>query len=167
MVHFHPRELLKETELDANSLTYALRELGDLDVFTYVPPFRGRAIRMIHRDPPFDDLQIDFDTLERRKAAEYGKLKRVIYFATSASAGSRRYSVISATKTHGPWAIAITAAVWESALAGESRPPRRPMARPGPPSKRGRREMPSWFAACGSSSAESRGPNSGSPAARI
>ncbi|MGO8749751.1 MAG: RecQ family ATP-dependent DNA helicase [Thermoguttaceae bacterium] len=82
-VPFHPRELLKETELDQNSLTYAMRELDDLQVFTYLPPFRGRAIRMLHRDPPFQELQIDFETLERRKAAEFGKLNRVIYFATS------------------------------------------------------------------------------------
>jgi RecQ family ATP-dependent DNA helicase len=83
LVHFHPREILKELEIDANALAHALRELNALKEFTYVPPFRGRAIRMIHRDAPFETLPIDFDTLERRKAAEYEKLQRVIRFALS------------------------------------------------------------------------------------
>ena len=83
MVHFNPRELHEESDLDHASLTHALRELNNLDVFTYVPPFRGRAIRMISRDLPPAELEIDFDTLERRKAAEYEKLNQVMYFAMS------------------------------------------------------------------------------------
>lgn len=83
MVYFQLQELLKETELDQASLTTALRELNQLDVFTYVPPFRGRAIRMVRRDVPFEDLEIDFEATERLKAAEYEKLNRVIRFALS------------------------------------------------------------------------------------
>ena len=83
MVQFAPRRLSQELEMDQTSLTHALRELNELDVFTYVPPFRGRALRMVRRDQPFEALEIDFETLERRKEAEYEKLKRVIYFATS------------------------------------------------------------------------------------
>jgi ATP-dependent DNA helicase RecQ len=83
LVHFHPRELFAITDLDQTSITHALRELNNLELFTYVPPFRGRAIRMIRRDLPFHQLDIDFDTLQRRKAAEYDKLNQVMYFATS------------------------------------------------------------------------------------
>jgi ATP-dependent DNA helicase RecQ len=83
MVTFRPGELAQAAELDAASLAPALRELNDLDVFTYVPPFRGRAIRMIRRDEPFDSLEIDFEDLERLKAAEYEKLNLVIRFALS------------------------------------------------------------------------------------
>jgi len=83
LVYFHLQELLKEAELDSASLSAALRELNDLDVFTYVPPFRGRAIRMIRQDVPFDQLEIDFEAMDRLKAAEYEKLNRVIGFAMS------------------------------------------------------------------------------------
>jgi len=62
---------------------HALRELNNLEVFTYVPRFRGRAIRMIRRDRPFDELEIDFDTLERRKSSERDKLRQVMDFANS------------------------------------------------------------------------------------
>ena len=60
-------------ELDADSIADALRELNELGAFTYVPPFRGRAIRMIRRDVPFDKLDIDFAEQEVRKDAEYGE----------------------------------------------------------------------------------------------
>ena len=83
MVFFYPRELCDRGELDHASVTHALRELNRLEAFTYVPPFRGRAIRMVRRDVPYDGLEIDFDTLERRKAAEYEKLNQVMYFAVS------------------------------------------------------------------------------------
>lgn len=84
MVYFQLQEFLRETELDQTSLATALRELNQLDVFTYVPPFRGRAIRMLRRDVPFENLEIDFEATERLKAAEYEKLNRVIRFALSA-----------------------------------------------------------------------------------
>ena len=50
-------------DLEQASIAHALRELNDLDVFTYVPPFRGRAIRMIHRDVPFEVEWVD-DAIE-------------------------------------------------------------------------------------------------------
>jgi ATP-dependent DNA helicase RecQ len=81
MVYFHLQDVLKETGLDSTALSNALRELNELDVFTYIPPFRGRAIRMTRRDAAFDDLEIDFADIERLKAAEYEKLNRVIRFA--------------------------------------------------------------------------------------
>ncbi len=82
MVHFHLHELAAEAELDTTSLGNALRELNRLESFTYVPPFRGRAIRMIRRDLPFEQLDIDFDAHQKRKAAEYEKLQLVVRFAT-------------------------------------------------------------------------------------
>ncbi len=81
MVHFHLRALLKDAESDHDALTHALRELNDLSGFTYVPPFRGRAIRMIRRDQEFAQLGIDFEALSRRKQTEYDKLAKVEQFA--------------------------------------------------------------------------------------
>ena len=83
LVYFRLRNLAEQAGLDQVSLARFLRELAALDPFTYVPPFRGRAIRMIRRDLAFDQLEIDFDTLERRKQREYEKLERVIRFALS------------------------------------------------------------------------------------
>lgn len=81
LIYFNPRDLHADVELDQPSIVHALRELNKLDAFTYVPPFRGRAIRMIDRKTPFNELQIDFDALKRRKDAEYDKLNRVVRFA--------------------------------------------------------------------------------------
>ena len=38
---------------------------------------------MLKRDVPFEELEIDFDALEKRKAAEYDKLNRMVRFALS------------------------------------------------------------------------------------
>ncbi len=81
MVYFRPRDLVAAAEQDQNTVTTALRELNQLDVFTYVPPFRGRAIRMLRRDQAFQTLSIDFEAMERLKTAEYEKLNRVVRFA--------------------------------------------------------------------------------------
>jgi ATP-dependent DNA helicase RecQ len=82
-VYFNPRDLIAVTELDATAVGRTLRELKELKSFDYIPPFRGRAIHMLNATKPFRDLDIDFDTLERRKAAEYQKLQQVIDFATA------------------------------------------------------------------------------------
>ena len=89
LVQFNFRELSVADEFDQASITYALRELNRLEAFTYVPPFRGRAIRMIRRDQPFDALEIDFPALERRKAMELEKLNRVISFALGGACRQR------------------------------------------------------------------------------
>ena len=66
-----------------------MRELNRLEAFTYVPPFRGRAIRMIRRDLPFEQLEIDFEAHDRRKRQELEKLDRVVRFALSGSCRQR------------------------------------------------------------------------------
>jgi ATP-dependent DNA helicase RecQ len=77
-VYVHPRELMALTDMDGAALSRALRELDELDSFDYVPPFRGRAVHVCRRGQPFQSLAIDFETQERRKAAEYAKLERII-----------------------------------------------------------------------------------------
>ena len=81
IVQFNVRDLSANDEMDQTSIAHALHELNRLEAFTYVPAFRGRAIRMIRRDLAFDQLEIDFEEIERRKAAEYEKLERVVRFA--------------------------------------------------------------------------------------
>ncbi|MDO4584367.1 MAG: ATP-dependent DNA helicase RecQ [Planctomycetia bacterium] len=96
-VECRPETLLQMTGLKPASLNTTLRELNRLPFFTYIPPFRGRAIRMIplreegedvaqlshSRFPRFETLDIDFDHLERLKASEYQRLDQVCQFAMS------------------------------------------------------------------------------------
>ncbi|MCA9264080.1 MAG: RecQ family zinc-binding domain-containing protein, partial [Planctomycetales bacterium] len=58
-----------------------LRELAQLKSFEYVPPFRGRAIHVPADRLPFDQLQIDFASLEERRKLDYMKLRRMVRFA--------------------------------------------------------------------------------------
>ncbi|HEY5315334.1 MAG TPA: RecQ family ATP-dependent DNA helicase, partial [Pirellulales bacterium] len=81
LVYFNPRELLGETELEAAALSRTLRELRQLKSFDYIPPFRGRAVHLLDRSKSFSQLDIDFQLLDERKAAEYQKLRQVIDFA--------------------------------------------------------------------------------------
>lgn len=89
LVQFNARELRFSDEFDQATIARALHELNKLEAFTYVPPFRGRAIRMIHRDLPFGKLEIDFEALERRKQLEYDKLNRVVSFALGGACRQR------------------------------------------------------------------------------
>ena len=80
-VYVRPQRLQELAEVDREQLSRTLRELSRLQAFDYVPPFRGRAVHFLRRDVPFDKLEIDFEELQRRKAAEYEKLEAVIGFA--------------------------------------------------------------------------------------
>jgi ATP-dependent DNA helicase RecQ len=89
LVPFQIQQLDVNQELDFDSIAHALRELSDRDWFTYLPPFRGRAIRMVRRDLPFEELEIDFEELERRKKMEFDKLDLVVRFALGGSCRQR------------------------------------------------------------------------------
>ncbi len=79
--YFQPRELLRDLpDFDSSALSRNLRELSALSAVDYVPPFRGRAIHLREVGRRFDDLDIDFELLDRRKSAEYERLERVVRF---------------------------------------------------------------------------------------
>ena len=88
-VYVRPARLMELAEIDRDKLMRTLRELSRLNTFDYVPPFRGRAIHFTQREIPFENLEIDFDELARRKAAEYEKLESVIGFARSGGCRQR------------------------------------------------------------------------------
>lgn len=88
-VYFRPTRLAEMAGMERDQLSRVLRELQRLKAFDYVPPFRGRAVHIIERDVSFDSLEIDFDELARRKAAEYEKLESVIAFARAAGCRQR------------------------------------------------------------------------------
>jgi ATP-dependent DNA helicase RecQ len=83
LIYFYPHELAADCGLAGNAVSRALRELSRLESFTYVPPFRGRALRMVRRDLPFGRLELDFDQLERRRQLNLDKLQRVEAYATT------------------------------------------------------------------------------------
>jgi ATP-dependent DNA helicase RecQ len=80
-IYFHPQRIAGMLEMDREAVLRALRELNRLEAFDYVPAFRGRAVHLVMRDKPFDQLEIDFEQLAARRQAEYDKLERVIRFA--------------------------------------------------------------------------------------
>lgn len=91
-VYVHPNHLMAAAGLDREAMNRALRELCNLKAFDYVPPFRGKAIHMVSRDVRFEDLAIDFDTLEERRNAEYAKLDRVMAYARTT--GCRQMEIL-------------------------------------------------------------------------
>lgn len=88
-VDIPPRDLMLALETDSAALGRTLRELKNLKAFDYIPPFRGRAIRMLERAQPFHKLELDFKTLDERKEAEYDKLNRMIAFAETSRCRER------------------------------------------------------------------------------
>ena len=82
-VYIHLDNLVKRSELSLQAVRKSLGELNKLEAFNYVPPFRGRAIHFSRRDVPFDELEIDFDTMEKRKQFDYDKLDRMVSYATT------------------------------------------------------------------------------------
>ncbi len=80
-VYVRPSRLADLAGLEREQLARSLRELTRLQAFDYIPPFRGRAVHFLRRDVPFEELEIDFEELARRKAAEYEKLEAVVSFA--------------------------------------------------------------------------------------
>lgn len=82
-VYVRPADVANQVSLPTNNVSRALRELNDLDVFEYIPPFRGRAIHVVDRKKIFSKLEIDFSSLTERKAADYEKLRHVMRYATT------------------------------------------------------------------------------------
>ncbi|MGB7328679.1 MAG: RecQ family ATP-dependent DNA helicase [Rubripirellula sp.] len=88
-VFVKPARLMEAADVKRDQLVRTLRELRRLKAFDYCPPFRGRAIHFTDRDQRFEDLDIDFAELARRKAAETEKLESVIQFARTAGCRQR------------------------------------------------------------------------------
>ena len=80
-IFFQPAALAQLLDMDAPQLHRTLRELSRHEWIDYVPPFRGRAVRVLGRERPFEQLHVDFTELNRRRAAELEKLEQVIGYA--------------------------------------------------------------------------------------
>ena len=82
-VYLQPRSLLEATGMDMSALNRALRELRKLEAFDYIPPFRGRALRICEPRRRFAELPIDFQAYEERKQADYAKLDEMVAYAST------------------------------------------------------------------------------------
>ncbi|MBX3423441.1 MAG: RecQ family ATP-dependent DNA helicase [Pirellulaceae bacterium] len=82
-VFFHPLWLVQQSGMDREALSRQLKLLNELPDVDYVPPFRGRAVHFRRQNVPFEELNIDFDNLRKRKEAELERLNRVIQYAQS------------------------------------------------------------------------------------
>ena len=83
LVYVYPHEIAEAAAMAPAAVNRAIRELNRLEAFTYIPPFRGRALRMVRKDQRFEELELDFADLEKRRQANLDKLKQVVGFSTS------------------------------------------------------------------------------------
>lgn len=81
-IQFLPDELAEMTDLSPGALRRCLGRMEQEREVTYIPPFRGRGIRIIQRLEP-DKLRIDFQTLQLRKMNELEKLDQVMAYASN------------------------------------------------------------------------------------
>jgi ATP-dependent DNA helicase RecQ len=81
--------MAQQAGLSVDAVRKAFSDMHASGLLTYIPPFRGRGVRILERMKP-KDLPIDFDELKLRKAYEHTKLKQVIQYALG-SACRRRY----------------------------------------------------------------------------
>ena len=82
-VYFSPKQMADELDMKWEAVSRAIRQICKLEPIDYVPPFRGRALHLLSRNKKFNELQIDFSELERRKKAEYQKLESMIRLAST------------------------------------------------------------------------------------
>lgn len=82
-VLFSPKILADSLDMKWEAIARAIRVLVEQKLVEYVPPFRGRAIHVKSRGTPFNQIQIDFAELERRKQAEFARLDRMIAYANT------------------------------------------------------------------------------------
>lgn len=83
LVYFYVADLASKLDMTSNAVIRALRELNQRESIDYIPPFRGRAVRMIRRDLTFEQLKLDLTELEARRRANKEKLNRVVNFSTT------------------------------------------------------------------------------------
>ncbi|NVM20908.1 MAG: ATP-dependent DNA helicase RecQ [Desulfobacterales bacterium] len=79
-VRFLPNELAARAGVSPEALRKTLSEMPVRGEATYVPPFRGRGLRILQRVEQ-TKLEIDFEALQVRKAYELEKLDQVMAYA--------------------------------------------------------------------------------------
>jgi len=81
-IKFLPAELAGRTDLSVEALRRCLSQMETNREISYIPPFRGRGLRVLKRVNP-DQLEIDFQDLQVHKAFELEKLDQVMDYAST------------------------------------------------------------------------------------
>ena len=81
-VQFLPDELAARAGVSPEALRRTLNEMPAQGEATYIPPFRGRGLRILQRVEQAE-LEIDFEPLLIRKAYELEKLDQVMAYASA------------------------------------------------------------------------------------
>jgi ATP-dependent DNA helicase RecQ len=91
-IRFLPDEMAEQAGLSPGAVRKAFSDMQANGILTYIPPFRGRGVRILQRIKP-EDLSIDFDALKLRKTYELTKLKQLIQYAVGPTC--RRHYLLS------------------------------------------------------------------------
>lgn len=81
-IQFLPAELARRIDLSIDALRRCFLQMEAEGAISYIPPFRGRGLRVLKRIKP-EELEIDFHTFKVRKAYELTKLDQVMDYATT------------------------------------------------------------------------------------
>jgi len=80
-IQFLPEEIIAKANLSRETFRRVVSDLEEKGEGTYIPPFRGRGLRLLERMPP-GELRIDFQKLHLRKAYELEKLNQIMAYGT-------------------------------------------------------------------------------------
>jgi len=80
-VQFLPDEIIGKAGLSKESFRRLMNDLEEEKEGTYIPPFRGRGVRLLSRASP-DEIPVDFQTLHIRKVHQLEKLNQMMAYGT-------------------------------------------------------------------------------------
>ena len=80
-VQFLPEEMIAKAGLAKETFRRIMADLEEKGEGAYIPPFRGRGLRLRQRIP-VEELHLDFPRLALRKAYELEKLNRIMAYGT-------------------------------------------------------------------------------------
>jgi len=81
-IQFLPDEIIEKANLSKESFRRLMIDLEEEHEGAYIPPFRGRGVRLLLRVSP-TELSIDFQTLHLRKAHQIEKLNQMMAYGAS------------------------------------------------------------------------------------
>ncbi|MBI4584908.1 MAG: RecQ family ATP-dependent DNA helicase [Planctomycetes bacterium] len=82
-VQFHPERWAAELEMPLESLRRGLHQMAEDGWLEYLPPFRGRAIRLPEERRKTHETGVDFKALEKRRQRDEERLEKVIAYCRS------------------------------------------------------------------------------------
>ena len=80
-IQFLPDEAISKADLSKEVFRRVVDDLEEKGEGAYIPPFRGRGLRLLMRLPP-QELKIDFEKLRLRKAHQLEKLNQMMAYGT-------------------------------------------------------------------------------------